>query len=453
MSARIREIVSLARTVVETIQDREITFLAASISYYALVSLVPLLVLAVVVTTAIGGAELQAQLEELINQYLVPAGQGIVQRALEDQTGQGSIGIVSLGLSVWGALKLFRGLDIAFSRIYGSESGGILDQLKDGIIALVSIGLGTVGVAALTALIALLELPFVQYLSPLVLFITLCVAFFPLYYVFPDMKLRPRQVIPGTLVAAVGWTLLGVGFGIYTQYTAGSIAGALGSVLLLVTWFYFSGVILLAGAVVNAVLLGDSDELPVDAPENGPGRGGDGGDHGSEMDRQVQHQGVRHEGHTDMSDDRGDNDGPHGGEGAGDDQPNSSVSPRGAPDIEELESRVEELRADLDSFESDVTERTVEKPKLEAEMKRYVRRRMRRGKARGWGPYLVLLYGTVLTLGAFYYLQSDLIAVFAMLVIFLSTLGLYVLFVIFGIGLNALGVPSRAVDAVRERRS
>ncbi|MFC7204855.1 YihY/virulence factor BrkB family protein [Haloferax namakaokahaiae] len=449
MSVRIREAVSLAKTVVETIQEREITFLAASISYYALVSLIPLLVLAVVITTAIGGAELQAQLEALVNQYLVPAGQGIVQRALEDQTGQGSVGVVSLGLTVWGALKLFRGLDIAFSRIYGSESGGIVDQLKDGTIALVSIGLGTVGVAVLTALIAILDLPFVQLLSPLMLFLTLCAAFFPLYYVFPDVKLRPRQVVPGTLVAAVGWTLLGVGFGIYTQYTAGSIAGALGSLLLLVTWFYFSGIILLAGAVVNAVLL-TGGNLPIDEPGGGPGNG-PGGDR--EKDRQVQHTGVRHVGRTNMSDDRGDNDGPHGGEDAGDDQPRSSVSPRGAPDIEELESRVEELRADLDAFESDVTDRTVEKPKLEAEMKRYVRRRMRRGKARGWGPYLVLLYGTVLTLGAFYYLQSDLIAVLAMLIIFLSTLGLYVLFVIFGIGLNALGVPSRAVDAVRERRS
>jgi membrane protein len=155
-----------------------------------------------------------------------------------------------------------------------------------------------------------------------------------------------------------------------------------------------------------------------------------------------------------MSDDRGDTDGSQTSGNAGDDaRTDSSVSPRGAPDIEELESQVEELRADLDAFEADVTERTVEKPELESELKRYVRRRMRRGKARGWGPYLVLLYGVVLTLGAFYYLQSDLIAVIAMLIIFLSTLGLYVLFVIFGIGLNALGVPGRAVDAVRERRS
>jgi hypothetical protein len=88
---------------------------------------------------------------------------------------------------------------------------------------------------------------------------------------------------------------------------------------------------------------------------------------------------------------------------------------------------------------------------LEAELKAYVRRRMRRGHARGWGPYLVLLYGTVMTLGAFY-LLSDLIALVAMIVIFLSTLGLYVLFVLAGFGVSLLGKPGRALDAVRRFR-
>ncbi|ELZ83904.1 ribonuclease BN [Haloferax gibbonsii ATCC 33959] len=444
MSAKIRTVVPVARTVVDTIREKEISFLAASISYYALVSLIPLLVLGVVVATAVGGAELKAQLQTLVEQYLVPTGQDLVEEALTDRTGQGSVGAVSLALTVWGALKLFRGLDIAFSRIYGSEAGGLLDQLRDGTIALASIGVGTIGVAVVTALLGLLDVPFLQLLSPLLLLLTLCAAFFPLYYVFPDADLSPRQVVPGTVFAAVGWTVLGIGFGVYASVAGASVAGALGTLLLLVTWFYFSGLILLSGAVINAVLAGvGGDALPAE-PRDPPG-----GPPG--VDRQVQHTGGRHDARTDMSDDRGDTDGPRTAD-AGDAETGASVSPRGAPDIEELESQVEELRADLDAFEDDVTDRTVEKPKLEAELKRYVRRRMRRGKARGWGPYLVLGYGVVLTLGAFYYLQSDLIAVVAMLIIFLSTLGLYVLFVMFGIGLNALGLPGRAVDAVRERR-
>jgi len=128
------------------------------------------------------------------------------------------------------------------------------------------------------------------------------------------------------------------------------------------------------------------------------------------------------------------------------------VEPRGAPDIGDLDDRLAELRAEFESFEDDIEDRTVDKPAVEADLKRYVRRKLRRGHARGWGPYLVLLYGTVMTLGAFYWLSNDWLAILAMLIIFLSTLGLYTLFVIVGVGFSLLGSPSKALDLVRDRR-
>jgi len=100
------------------------------------------------------------------------------------------------------------------------------------------------------------------------------------------------------------------------------------------------------------------------------------------------------------------------------------------------------LRTEFDAFEDDVERRTVDKPAVESELKRYVRSRMRRGHARGWGPYLVLLYGTVLILGAFSFLDG-LYAIAAMLILGLSTLGLYTLFIIVGIGLNLLETPAK----------
>ncbi|WP_224448047.1 YihY/virulence factor BrkB family protein [Haloprofundus salilacus] len=407
--------VGTTRTVLAEVQEREVTFLAASISYYAFVSLIPLLVLAVVLAGLVGGAALEEEVRSLAEQYLVPSAQGAIDRALEDQTSQGGIGVVSLLLTTWGALKLFRGVDTAFSRVYGSEAGGITDQLKDGLIVVGAIGAGVVGVFAVGAAVALLPIPYIGLISPILLFLTLCAAFFPLYYVFPDVGVTPREVVPGTVLAAVGWSILGAVFGIYAAASSG-VGGLLGGILLLLTWFYFGGTIILVGAVVNAVL---SNRL---------------------TDRQVQQEGDRQRKPSDMSEEEARRD--------------EDVEPSGAPDISELSRRVEELQAELDSFESDVKERTVEKPELEAELKRYVRGRMRRGKARGWGPYLVLLYGTVLTLGAFYYLgEAPLVAVLAMLIIFLSTLGLYVIFVVVGVGLNALGVPGRAADWVRKRRS
>jgi YihY family inner membrane protein len=410
-----------ARAVVDTIREKEVTFLAAGISYYILVSLVPLLVLALVGAALIGGEAFSARVMALVSANL-PAGEGIVGQALGDRTAQGGLGVVSLLLTVWGALKVFRGLDTAFGRIYVAATRGLVDQLKDGAAALASIGVGVAGVLVLGSLIALVDLPLVEFLGPFLLLGTLVVAFLPLYYILPDADVSVREVLPGTVFAAVGWAVLGTAFGVYAQQAGGSVTGALGALLLLMTWFYLSGILILTGAVINAVT---------------GGRTGDGTGDEPAADRQVQHPGVRGDTPTEMSE--------------GEPERRETVEPRGAPDISDLEHRVEELRADLDDFERDVDERTLPKADLEAELKRYVRRRVRRSKARGWGPYLVLLYGTVMTLGAFFFLDG-VWAIVAMLVLFLSTLGLYTLFLIVGIGFNVLSVPGKAADAVRDRR-
>ena len=132
------------------------------------------------------------------------------------------------------------------------------------------------------------------------------------------------------------------------------------------------------------------------------------------------------------------------GDGDGDD-------PDPTPDLAELEARLDAVRADLDAFEADVEERTLPREEVEAELRSYVRRRVRGGRARGWGPYLVLLYGTAMTLGAFYFLEGPW-AILAMLVVFLSTLGLYTLFVLVGLGLRLGGTPRRLYERLRERR-
>lgn len=417
--------IAVGRSIVREIQERDVTFMAASISYYTFVSLIPFLVLATVVALFLGGAEFKDAIVLAARNELPGTGAKLIEDTLEAETAQGGLGVVSFFLTLWGALKVFRGVDIAFSRVYGSGVEGLVDQIRDGIVVIVAIALGIAGIAAVTSVMATMQSPFVNLISPLVLLLSLCVAFFPLYYVLPDVDLSPREAIPGTIFAAIGWTILGAGFGVYASATSSSESGGaavVGAVLLLLTYFYFSGILLLTGAVVNAVLGGRL------------------------TDRQVQQPSGRQFAPTDMSDERTD-------EAARRDDPTRrDVEPAGAPDINELEGRVRELRADLDAFEDDVGNRTVEKPELEAELKQYVRAKMRRGHAHGWGPYLVLLYGTVLTLGAFYTFESGLLAIAAMLIIFLSTLGLYVLFVMIGLSFNLLNVPAKAVGKVREKR-
>ncbi|QDX40418.1 YihY/virulence factor BrkB family protein [Salarchaeum sp. JOR-1] len=385
-----RNAVSVAREVVAEAQDSQITFLAAAVAYYAFVSLIPLLLLTLAAASYLGVESIGEQIVQLVGTLLTAEGSDAVRNALRGASGRGTATVVSLVVLAWSGLKLFRGLDVAFAHVYGVVGARPLThQLRDGVLVLGAIAAGVVA-AVVAGFVAgfVATGPFVGVVAFGLLAVTLCLVFFPIFYIFPDADITPREAVPGTLLAAAGWTALS---GIFEAYAplAGKYQayGILGAALLLVTILYVGGTIIMVGAVLNAVLAGRTDE-------------------------------------TDVHDEV--------------DEPDS------APDIAEMEREVRALRAELDA-------KTVSKNDLESDLRTYVRKRLRRNHARGWGPYLVLLYGTLMTLGAFYFLSGGW-AILAMVVVWLSTLGLYALMLLFGVGLNAAGVPGRIADWVNDRR-
>jgi YihY family inner membrane protein len=405
--------VNASRSVLKEAKEQNITFLAASTAYYAFVSLIPLLLLAFVVVTFVAGDEIARQVVNRASGLLTATGQEQLQGFITDPTGGGGTTVIGLVVLAWSAIKVFRGFDEAFSAIYATDGeAGIVDQVTDALLVLTAIGVGVVVLVLAGAATSLFsQFPFVGVLSTLIQLVALVPVFLPLYVVFPDANVSIREALPGAVLVTVGWTILQVLFRVYASASSTGPSQFLGTALLLVTWLYFASILVLLGGVVNIVLA----------------------NRGSYAERTEEPEAKRIERKREllsqyMTDDES------------------------APDIVELRDELRELRADVESFEDDIESRTVEKPEVESELKQYVRKRMRRGHARGWGPYLVLLYGTVMTLGAFYWLRGAW-AIFAMGVLWLSTLGLYVLMVMFGFGASALSLPGRISDRIGNFRS
>ncbi|TKX56218.1 YihY/virulence factor BrkB family protein [Halorubrum sp. SP3] len=426
------------RRVVDLAIDRQVTFLAAAIAYYAFVSLVPALLLLVVVATAVFGETIAAELVASTGEFLTPVGEEAVVAAVSSAGGRTGASLLGLGVLLWSTLKVFRGLDTAFVSLYGGdETPGFLRQVADAASVVVAVGVGIGVMVVVGAFVAAADaVPLVETASVLALPAFLAAVFLPMYYLLPQPTLTVRDALPGAVFAAVCWTLLQAGFQVYAAGAAQyQVYGVIGGILLLVTWLYLAAVVVVLGGVVNVVFAGR-----VDAPDDGADDTRDGGSAGvvgsrdDAADRQLQQ-------------DRGR---PTGMNGESDRDEGDDERPRGAPDVAALEAEVRELRSQLEEFEGDVERRTVDKPEVESELKRYVRSRMRRGHARGWGPYLVLLYGTVLTLAALTSLDG-IYAVGAIVVLGLSTLGLYTIFVVVGIGLNLIETPGKALDYARRR--
>lgn len=269
-------VTSFGRTFVGEVQEKEITFIAASLAYYAFVSLIPLVLLLLVAISVVGGQGMAEDIRNVAGGVLSPSGEGIVTDAIDNQSGAAGATVVSLLALLWSALKVFRGLDTAFSRAYGRRADGIVAQLKNGLVTLVAVVLGiviTVGVGAAVALspvdITVAGVSAVAVAGTLATLLGLSLTLLPLYYFLPGGNVTVREAIPGAVFAAVGWTILQIVFRFYTAWAGNYEAyGVLGAVLLLVTLLYFAGMVLLLGVVLNAVRAGrtsgtreDSDEL------------------------------------------------------------------------------------------------------------------------------------------------------------------------------------------------
>jgi membrane protein len=388
--SRVRTFLTVVRSTVATVRRQQVSFLAAAIAYYAFVSLVPLALFGLAVGQYLGAARIEAFLAGS-TVFLTPAAIDVIGTAVTDSSAAGTATVVGFVVLLWSGSRVFRGLDVAFSRVYGvHEPKSIPDTLLDMTIVLLGIPIALIVATLLGVVVPYVDwVPGSELLGPFGLVPALVVVFFPMYYRLPGVSVSVREALPGTVLAGVGWSLLATGFSVYATAVGGfQLYGVLGAALLLVTWLYLGGSIIMVGAVLNTVLAG----TPAD-------------------DR------------SDRADEDDERTGP-------------------APDVAALGREVESLRKDLDA-------KTVSRSSLEAELKAYVRDRQRAGKATGWGPYLVLLYGTAMTLGAFYWLEGGW-AILAMIVVWLSTLGLYVQLVVFGLGIQAASLPGRLLDRIRD---
>lgn len=261
-SAEFSRAVADGRAVVSVLQDNYAPFIAGSIAFGAFLSIPPLLALAVALAGVLGATGVVTDALEQADVYLTPTAQSLFLDALSSSEGRTGASVISVLILLWSALRVFRGLDTAFSLLYGSTSDlGILDSARDGLVVLVALVVALAVSAGVATLVALFPTgPLGTVIAPVVLIVGLAVAFLPMYYVFPDVDVTLREVVPGAVVAAVGWATLAGGFRLYTGFADRyEVYGAIGAVLVVLLWLYGAGLLLLTGAAVNVVTSGRLD--------------------------------------------------------------------------------------------------------------------------------------------------------------------------------------------------
>lgn len=243
---------------------------SAAIAYLSLFSLAPILILAIAVAGWAFGAEAaQGQVQRELSRFIGPEGakvvQDIVAASSRPRTGQMAaiIGIVTLLVSATGVLmQLQETLNTVWE--VTPKPGFFLKRLLKkrllcfGLVLCVGalVFLSLAASAGLAALQRILEGRLEFGLAALLRgaditfsLLLMTVLFALIYRVLPDVDIGWRDVLFGSVLTAVLFSLGKYAIGFYLRHAAvASTYGAAGSVVLILVWVYYSSLIFLLGA-------------------------------------------------------------------------------------------------------------------------------------------------------------------------------------------------------------
>jgi membrane protein len=239
--------------------------LAAMIAYFALLSLVPLVFLALAMLGLFGRADESTYLVTELNNVLPSASISQIVRVVNQiRDNAATLGVIGGVFLLWTSLSLFSVLESAFNIVYGRPNRsflhgkGLAVVLMIGTLVTLFVGLtiGTVGFALLDdAAPGVIANRWVAYLLSLIVStVAIFIFLVSIYYLVTNEKLTFHEVLPGAVVASI---LLQVSFQVLPLYVALSqreealTLRALGAPVILLIWLYVMANAIVLGAEVN----------------------------------------------------------------------------------------------------------------------------------------------------------------------------------------------------------
>ena len=253
--------------------DDDAIRLGASLAYYTLFAIAPVMLVATAVAGMAFGAEavrgeIVGQLDQLVGREGARAVQSLLEGASQRRAGilATTLGSIAFVVAATGA---FLELQAALNTIWrvkprpGHIKAFLIDRVRSfglvvavGFLLMVSLAV-TAALAAFSEWLSRRSTLFPPLWSGVSMFVTLAVTsglFALLFRYLPDVRLRWRHVTTGAVVTAVLFTIGQQLIGLYLgQSSMASSYGAAGSVMILLLWVYYSCQILLFGAEFTRV--------------------------------------------------------------------------------------------------------------------------------------------------------------------------------------------------------
>ncbi|MBB5325001.1 membrane protein [Anoxybacillus tepidamans] len=257
------------REMIQRFQEDEVSRLSAELAYFFLLSLFPFLIflLTLLAYLPIPHEDVLSVVRQYAPKEAMDLIEANVHYIMNHQNGK----LLSLGIigAVWSASNGIAAIVRALNRAYDVEESRSFIVAR-GMAILLTLGMMVVIVVALllpvfgkeiglflSSVLGVSEAFLTLWntlrwtVSSLILFIV----FTSLYYFAPNKRMHCKDVLVGALFATIGWIVTSLAFSYYVASFASytSMYGSLGGIIILMVWFYLSGMIIVLGGELNAI--------------------------------------------------------------------------------------------------------------------------------------------------------------------------------------------------------
>ncbi len=248
---------------------------SASLAYYTLFSLVPMLFIIITVCSTLFGSDaIQGQLYSQINELVGNDAALQIQEAIKNihlSNDSWGTSVLSIVILLIGATAIFSEIQDSLNKIWGLKIKTkkiwwklLVDRfisfsliISVGFVLMVSLAINSVVMVVGTKLSYLLYgsntylLPIIQ---NIISFATIVFLFAIIFKTLPDAKIKWRDVIFGAIITAILFTIGKFAIGYYLGTTKiASLYGTAATVIIILVWTYYSSIILYLGAVCTKV--------------------------------------------------------------------------------------------------------------------------------------------------------------------------------------------------------
>lgn len=257
------------KEVIHKLKEDDLSGLAAQLAYFFLLSLFPLFIFLFTLVAYLPYSE-----EEILRtiQMVAPAKSMTLIETNLAEVMQGNGKLLSFGIfgTIWSASHGLDAIIRAFNRAYDvTETRSYL--IARGMSIILTLAMIFVFLIALLLPVFGKQIGFFLFstfgfseefvtvwhtLRWLVSSFVLFIIFAMLYWIAPNKKITCVSVLPGAVFATIGWISVSFIFSYYVD-TFGSYNttyGSLGGIIILMIWFYLSGLLIIIGGELNALV-------------------------------------------------------------------------------------------------------------------------------------------------------------------------------------------------------